>query len=318
MSRGFDHRPVMLNEVLEVFDAVPPGAIIDATLGGGGHAAALLERRDDIVVVGIDRDPRAIAAATERLAPFGRRATVQRGRFDGIGSIADALRREGVAISGVLFDLGVSSPQLDEAHRGFSFSHDGPLDMRMDPDSSTTADQIVNNAPEEELVALLAESGEERFARRIVRAIVASRPIVSTWELADVVAAAVPPGARRRGHPARRVFQAIRIAVNDELEQLPGALDSAIDALRPQGRIVVIAYHSGEDRIAKNRLRNGATGGCVCPPNLPCVCGATPTLHLLNRGAKKPTAEEIAENPRAEAARFRAAERLGVAQTVRR
>jgi 16S rRNA (cytosine1402-N4)-methyltransferase len=205
----------------------------------------------------------------------------------------------------------VSSPQLDEPTRGFSFHHDGPLDMRMDPDAPVTAAGLVNSASEAELATLIAESGEERFARRIAAAIVRARPLSTTQELADVVADAVPVAARRRGHPARRVFQGIRIAVNEELDQLPVAIDAAIDALAPGGRIVVLAYHSGEDRIVKERLRFAATGGCVCPPGLPCVCGARPTVRLLNRGAKKPTAAEIAANPRAESARFRAAERLG-------
>ena len=310
MSQDFRHEPVMVDEVLAIFDAVPAGTVIDATLGGGGHSEAILERRRDLAVVGIDRDPVAVAAATARLARFGSRVDIRRARFDAIGAVASGLAASGTTISGVLFDLGVSSPQLDRADRGFSFSHDGPLDMRMDPADPLSAAELVNGASEAELAELLTDNGEERFARRIARRIVEARPIVSTAALAEIVASAVPPGARRRGHPARRVFQAIRIAVNDELEQLPGALDDAIGALVPGGRIVVLAYHSGEDSIVKDRLRRAATGGCTCPPQLPCVCGARPLVRLL-RGAKKPSLDEIARNPRAEAARLRAAERLG-------
>ena len=311
MSREFRHEPVMLAEVLELFDAVPIGTVVDATLGGGGHAAALLERRPEMAVVGLDQDPVAIAAASTRLSSFGERVSIRRARFDTIRAILDELIRDGVTVSGVLFDLGVSSPQLDEGDRGFSFSHDGPLDMRMDPDSPTSAADLVNGASESELVELLKESGEDRLARRIVRAMIAARPITSTSALAEIVSGAVPAAARRRGHPARRVFQAIRIEVNDELAQLPIAFDAAIDGLAPGGRLVVLSYHSGEDRIAKERLRFASTGGCVCPPQLPCVCGAVPTVRLLNRGARKPTTEEVDRNPRSEAARLRAAERLG-------
>jgi 16S rRNA (cytosine1402-N4)-methyltransferase len=310
MSQAFRHDPVMVDEILAIFDAVPPGSVIDATLGGGGHSEALLTRRPDLAVVGIDRDPVAIAAASARLAHFGNRVEVRRARFDAIGTIASQLTAAGVTISGVLFDLGVSSPQLDEADRGFSFSHDGPLDMRMDPSDPFSAAEIVNRASEAELVELLVGNGEERFARRIAQHIVAARPIMSTGALAEIVARAVPAAARRRGHPARRVFQAIRIAVNDELGQLPGALDAAIDALVPGGRIAILAYHSGEDSIVKAQLRAAATGGCTCPPHLPCVCGAQPLVRLV-RTAKKPSNAEIARNPRAEAARLRAAERLG-------
>ncbi|HWD24743.1 MAG TPA: 16S rRNA (cytosine(1402)-N(4))-methyltransferase RsmH [Acidimicrobiales bacterium] len=310
MNREFRHDPVMLAEVVSTFDVVPAGTIIDATLGGGGHAAALLDRRPDIALVGIDRDRTAIDAASEQLARFGERFEVRRSRFDAMGAIASDIRARGRSISGVLFDLGVSSPQLDESERGFSFHHDGPLDMRMDPDSPLTAADIVNGSSEDELIDLLRESGEERLASRIVRAIVSARPISTTARLAEVVADAVPAASRRRGHPARRVFQGLRIAVNDELAQLPQSIDAAIDALVPHGRIVILSYHSGEDKIAKDRLRVAATGGCVCPPRLPCVCGATPTVRLI-RGTKMPSAAEIARNPRAEAARFRAAEKLG-------
>jgi 16S rRNA (cytosine1402-N4)-methyltransferase len=309
MSRAFHHDPVMLAEVLDAFDAVPVGTVIDATLGGGGHAEAILERRPDLGLLGIDRDPAALAAAKVRLARFGDRVEIRRSRFDAIAAIAAELANSATPVSAVLFDLGVSSTQLDDAHRGFSFHHDGPLDKRMDPESAMTAAQLVNEASEGELIELFRESGEERLAPRIVRAIVAARPITTTAALADSVASAVPAAARRRGHPARRVFQALRIAVNDELAQLPGSIDDAIAALTTAGRIVVLSYHSGEDKIVKDRLRFASTGGCICPPRLPCVCGATATVRLL-RGVKLPSSEEVTRNPRAEAARFRAAEKL--------
>jgi 16S rRNA (cytosine1402-N4)-methyltransferase len=309
MSRTFRHEPVMLAEVLASFDPIPTGTVIDATVGGGGHTEALLEHRGDLSVVGIDRDPAALDAAAERLARFGRRFAMRRARFDAIDEIASELVRGGVTITGVLFDLGVSSPQLDEADRGFSYHSDGPLDMRMDPEAPLSAADLINDASEAELVALFRDHGEERFAPRIVRAIVAARPVNTTGELAALVSRSVPAAARRKGHPARRVFQAVRVAVNEEIDQLPGAIDSAIDALAPGGRIAVLSYHSGEDRIVKERLRLAETGGCVCPPRLPCVCGAVRTVSLV-RAPKRPSPAEIARNPRAEAARFRVAEKL--------
>ncbi len=210
----------------------------------------------------------------------------------------------------VFFDLGVSSHQLDVAARGFSYREPGPLDMRMDPGQPMTAAELVNSASEAELASLFAESGEDRFARRIARFIVERRPLHTTSELAEAVAAAVPVAARRRGHPARRVFQALRIAVNEELGQLGDALDDAIDLLVPGGRCVVLAYHSGEDRLVKARFVHAATGGCTCPPGLPCSCGAVASVRLLTRGARKASAAEVAANPRAESARLRAVERL--------
>jgi 16S rRNA (cytosine1402-N4)-methyltransferase len=214
-------------------------------------------------------------------------------------------------VSGVLFDLGVSSPQLDRAERGFSYRADGPLDMRMDRSQARTAADVVNGEDEATLARLVAASGEARFARRIARRIVESRPITTTGQLAEVVRLAIPAAARRHGgHPARRVFQAVRLAVNDELEVLGPAVDAAIAQLAPGGRCVVLAYHSGEDRIVKERFHAAATGGCVCPPGLPCVCGAAPVVRLLNRGARKPSPGEAASNRRAESARLRACERL--------
>jgi 16S rRNA (cytosine1402-N4)-methyltransferase len=310
--KAFDHRPVMLGEILEILVAAPPGVVLDATVGGAGHAKALLARAPHLSVVALDRDPDAVEAAAAALAPFGERARVARGRFDSIASLLDSLGVE--ALSGALFDLGVSSPQLDRPERGFSYRAAGPLDMRMDPAQELTASDVVNGWAPAELAELFREHGEARFAGRIARAVVAARPVSSTTELAEVVKAAIPAAARRRGgHPARRVFQAVRVAVNDELSQLPVALDAALDRLAPGGRAVVVSYHSGEDRLVKERFRLAATGGCVCPPGLPCACGARPTVRLLTRGARKPAAAEVAANHRAESARLRAVEALGEA-----
>jgi 16S rRNA (cytosine1402-N4)-methyltransferase len=314
MSRAgdaFAHRPVMVEEVVGLLAPVPAGVVLDATVGGGGHAAAILAAHPHLSVVGLDQDPAAVAAASARLAPFGSRARLVRSRFDRIDQVLADL---GVTtLSGALFDLGVSSPQLDQAGRGFSYRAEGPLDMRMDPDSARTAAEVVNTSTESELAALLAANGEGRFARRIARAMVAARPITTTTQLAAVVRVAIPAAARRQGgHPARRAFQAVRIAVNEELAVLPAALDTALGLLVPGGRALVLAYHSGEDRIVKATFRRAETGGCVCPPGMPCVCGAQPSVRLVRRGALKPSAEELAANRRAESARLRVAERLSL------
>jgi 16S rRNA (cytosine1402-N4)-methyltransferase len=307
-QEAFRHRPVMVTEVTELLGPVPPGPVLDATVGAGGHARALLEAHAHIEVVGLDRDADALAAAAAVLRPLGDRVVLRQARFDHMTMICQELGHR--QVSGVLFDLGVSSPQLDRAERGFSYGADGPLDMRMDRGQDVTAADVVNTYGEEELARVLATFGDERFARRIARAIVAARPLSRTSELADVVRAAIPAPARRRGgHPARRTFQAIRIEVNRELEILPGALDQAVDLLGPGGRCVVLAYHSGEDRIVKQRFAEAASGGCLCPPGLPCVCGAQPQVRLLRRGAR-PSAAEVEANPRSESARLRAVEKL--------
>jgi 16S rRNA (cytosine1402-N4)-methyltransferase len=299
----------MLAEVIEIFSAVPDGLVLDATVGGGGHARALLSTFPDLQLIGLDQDADAVAAAGDALSPFGARATVVRGRFDRIDEILDGL---GVGeLTGALFDLGVSSFQLDTPERGFSYRFDAPLDMRMDRSQPLTAAGLVNDSTEEQLTRLFRLHGETRFAPRIAAAVVAARPVLTTRQLADVVSAAVPAAARRRGHPAKRVFQAVRAAVNSELEILPATISSVIGRLSPGGRIVVISYHSGEDRAVKDRLLFEATGGCMCPPGLPCVCGAVARARLLNRGARMPSAGEVAANPRAESARLRAAEALG-------
>lgn len=307
---GFRHAPVMVDEVVGLFAPVPQGWVIDATVGGGGHAGALLAAHSQLRVLGLDQDPAALAAAAERLAPFGERVRLVRARFDRLADVVDAEAVEPVV--GVLFDLGVSSPQLDHAERGFSYRHPGPLDMRMDPAGALTADDIVNQWSADALADLLRRNSDERHARRIAAAIVAHRPLHSTTELAEVVRTAIPAATRRRGgHPAKRTFQALRIAVNAELDVLGPSLDEAIEALRPAGRIAVLSYHSGEDRIVKDRLRHAATGGCTCPAELPCACGARPVLRLLRSGGWTPSSEEVAANPRAGSARLRAGEKLG-------
>ncbi|MFN8039260.1 MAG: 16S rRNA (cytosine(1402)-N(4))-methyltransferase RsmH [Acidimicrobiales bacterium] len=308
-STSFTHDPVMIEEVGGLLGEVPPGIVVDATVGGGGHAEALLDARPDVSVLGVDQDAEALAAAAARLERFGARVTLRRARFDHLGEVVREQGHDEVA--GVLFDLGVSSPQLDRAERGFSYRSAGPLDMRMDPDAPRTADDVVNRYPEAELARVLRRYGDERYAGRIAAAVVAARPVHDTLELAGIVRDAIPAPARRRGgHPATRSFQAIRIEVNAELEILAGSIDGAIDLLMPAGRIAVLAYHSGEDRIVKDRLRQAATGGCTCPPGLPCTCGAVPTVRLLKRGAWKPSTDEVAANPRAGSARLRAAEKL--------
>jgi 16S rRNA (cytosine1402-N4)-methyltransferase len=305
----FRHAPVLLERVLDLFAPVPPGWVVDATVGGAGHAVAILERHPHLRVLGLDQDADALAAATERLAPFGDRAALAHVRFDALGH---AVQQMGTTpVTGALFDLGVSSPQLDRAERGFSYRHDAPLDMRMDQGRDRTAADVVNDTDERELAAILRTYGDERFASRIARAIVAARPVTTTVELAELVRDAIPAAARRTGgHPAKRTFQAIRIAVNEELDVLPDALDQAIEALAPGGRCVVLSYHSGEDRIAKARLRHGATGGWKGPAHLPPPDHARPTLRLLKAGAWTADDAEQASNPRAASVRLRAAEKL--------
>jgi 16S rRNA (cytosine1402-N4)-methyltransferase len=309
MSRGFEHRPAMVGEVVSLFAPVPSGVIVDATVGGGGHALAILDAHPHLTVLGIDRDPAAVAAASAALRAYGDRAVVRLARFDRLREVVEDTAL--APVTGVLFDLGVSSAQFDEGVRGFSYRHDAPLDMRMDPADHRTAADVVNTLPETELARLLAANGEGRFARRIAAAIVAARPLSTTGQLADVVRDAIPAPARRRGgHPAKRVFQAVRIEVNAELEVLERGLESAIDVLAPGGRCVVLSYHSGEDRLVKEHFAEAVTGGCTCPPALPCVCGARPRGRLIGRGVRRPSAAEAAANPRAASARLRALERL--------
>ncbi len=305
----YTHLPVMVGEVVNLLLSVPPGVLLDATIGGAGHSRAVLDAAPHLSLVGLDQDPDAIAASRAALVSYGPRARVERARFDRLAEVLDAVGVTG--LSGAIFDLGVSSPQLDRVDRGFSYRGEAPLDMRMDPDRPGSAADVVNGWSGPELVRLFQANGEGRFAGRIARAILAARPITTTTQFAETVRDAIPAATRRTGgHPARRVFQAIRVAVNEELEVLPGALDAAIERLVPGGRCVVLAYHSGEDRIVKERFRLAASGGCECPPGLPCVCGAEPTVRLLNRGARRPSPEEVAANRRAESARLRAVERV--------
>jgi len=307
-TSDFDHAPVMVDEITAIFASVPPGTIVDATLGGGGHAAALLDSRDDLDVIGIDQDVDALDAAADHLSQYGNRVRTSRRRFDQLdAALAD---HDVVAISGALFDLGVSSPQLDRGDRGFSYRHDGPLDMRMDADQPWSADDVVNGYSESEVARIIKRYGDERFASRIARAICAARPIQTTTELAAIVTSAIPAAARRTGgHPAKRTFQAIRIEVNDELGVLPDALDQAVQATRPGGRIAVLSYHSGEDRIVKDRFAVAA-GACDCPDDLPCVCGAIQTIRLVRGIAKRASDVERKQNRRAVSARLRVVERI--------
>ena len=305
----FAHAPVLVDLVVDLFGPVPPGVVVDATVGGGGHAAALLDAHPHLSIVGLDQDPTAVAAARSRLARFGDRAVVVRARFDALADTLHELGHE--SASGTLFDLGVSSPQLDRPERGFSYREDGPLDMRMDPDRGRSAHDLVNEADVAELARVLQRYGDERFSLRVARAIVAARPIDGTARLAEVVRDAIPAATRRTGgHPARRTFQALRIAVNDELEILPGAVDAAVDVLAPGGRCVALAYHSGEDRIVKSRFRHAETGGWTGPAHLPPPPSIHPTVTLLRRGAWKASSAEVAANPRSEAVRARAVEKL--------
>ncbi len=304
-SAPFHHEPVMCDEICALFDDAPPGTILDATLGGAGHAHALLSRRADLSVVGIDRDPAARRAAAQRLNEFGDRFHIIAGRFGDLRQlVADHLPN--VAFAGVLFDFGVSSPQLDRSERGFSFRHDGPLDMRMNPDDELTAADIVNTWTHGELARLLKTGADERFASRIAERIIAARPFSRTTELADVVVEAIPAATRRTGgHPAKRTFQALRIAVNSELEQIPTAIDASIDLLAPDGRGAILSYHSGEDRLTKQALTAAETGGCTCPPRLPCACGADRRIRALMPRLRRPGNEELLHNPRSASARLR-------------
>jgi 16S rRNA (cytosine1402-N4)-methyltransferase len=303
MVQPFEHIPVLRDEVVSAFAPVPPGVVVDATVGGGGHSAALLAAYNGLHIIGLDRDLLALAAAAVKLAPYGERVTLVHAPFSALGDVTSG------PLSGVLFDLGVSSPQLDHADRGFSFRADAAIDMRMDQSTGRTAAQLVNELPEAALAALFRENGEGKLSGRIARAVVTARPLTSTAQLAEVVAGAVPAAVRRKGNPATRVFQALRIAVNDELGQLEQALPVALERLSVGGRCVVISYHSGEDRLTKQVFSRAITGGCTCPPNLPCVCGAVAHHRLVFRGARRPTPEENAVNRRAASARLRVIER---------
>lgn len=314
-SQAVRHVPVLAQRCVELLApaVAAGGTIVDATLGMGGHSALLLERLPLVRVVGIDRDPQAIALATARLAPFGDRFTAVHATYDEIGEIA----AEYGGLHGVLMDLGVSSLQLDEEDRGFSYAKDAPLDMRMDTTSGRGAAELLATATEEELRGILWRFGEERFAPRIAREIVRRRttePLLRTAQLVDIVRSSIPAAARRQGgNPAKRTFQALRIAVNRELEILARAIPAALDALLPGGRIVVMSYQSLEDRIVKQEFVRRATSSA--PPDMPVELESQrPTLSLLTRGAERADAAEIATNPRAASVRLRAAQSIRRAQ----
>lgn len=312
------HTPVLLDRCVELLAAGADGPYLDCTLGAAGHATAVLRARADRFgsahLIGIDRDPRAHALAADALDELGSELggavtyELYEARFDALGEVLDAAGVETVAA--ILLDLGISSMHIDEAERGFSYRQEGPLDMRMGPDAPRTAAEVVNEYDHGELARVLRVLGEERFAGRIASAVVAARPIHTTTELAEIVRDAIPAATRRTGgHPATRTFQALRIEVNGELEALERALPIAIERLVPDGVIVVLAYHSLEDRLVKRAFTDAARG-CVCPPDLPvCACGRVPLVDLLVRRPERASDEEVAKNPRASAVRLRAARR---------
>jgi 16S rRNA (cytosine1402-N4)-methyltransferase len=301
------HEPVLLNEVLTFLrPSRDDGTLVDATVGLGGHAEALLERYSDVRLVAIDRDPAAIRNAGERLGRFGSRVTLARGRHE---TLIDILKQSNIElVSGLLADLGVSSMQLDDASRGFSFRHDAPLDMRMGPDSRSAAD-LVNSLDEEELARILRDYGEEPQARRIARAIVEGRPVETTGRLSDLVRS-VKKSRPRDIDPSTLTFQALRIAANEELVGLDRFIDDAVSVLEPAARIAVISFHSLEDRIVKRALRR-LEGECTCPPGLPvCGCGKTEVVRILTGRPVTASEDEVNRNPRSRSAKLRVAEKL--------
>ena len=311
-EKDYGHVPVLLHECLDALAIRPEGIYVDGTLGRAGHSLEIVKRLTTGRLIGIDRDETAIAAAQERLADYADRVTLVHSNFDRIGDILAELHIDGA--DGMLFDLGVSSPQLDDAERGFSYMHDAPLDMRMDRSAYLTARQVVNDWSYEELRRILFEYGEERYAPAIARRIVQTReqrPIETTLELVEIIKSAMPPAAlREKQHPAKRSFQAIRIAVNGELDALPPMLEAATEHLKPGGRLAVISFHSLEDRIIKKTMQELATG-CTCPPEFPvCVCGKKPKLRLVSRKPIVSGEEELAHNPRARSAKLRVAEKV--------
>ena len=309
---GAPHRPVLLKETLKFLVPERGGLFVDCTVGLGGHSEAILKSSSDTRVLGMDLDPAALAYSRQRLATFGDRFRAHHANFR---ELADVLSRAGERDpNGILVDLGVSSLQFDSPERGFSFRFDAPLDMRMDPTSGATAADLLQQLPESEIARIIFEFGEERHSRRIARRIVERReqgkPVTTTRELADLVATAVGGGKRQQIHPATRSFQALRIAVNNELEGLGSFVESAVDLLTPDGRFVGISFHSLEDRILKQELRR-LSGHCQCPPRLPvCSCGARKVVEILTRRPVAPSAREVEENPRARSAKLRACRKL--------
>ena len=306
------HISVLLDECIENLNIKPDGIYLDGTLGMGGHSYEIASRLTKGRLICIDRDETAIERAGRRLAPFGDKVTLVHGNFSDAASILDSLGIAGA--DGMLFDLGVSSPQLDEAERGFSYMVQAPLDMRMDQGGALTAYEVVNTWDENRLNRILWDYGEERYARRITGAILshrAEKPIETTQELVDIIRSAMPAAAlREKQHPAKRTFQAIRIAVNDELSAIASMMETAPDKLNPGGRLCVISFHSLEDRIVKSGIQ-AREHGCTCPREAPvCTCGFKQTLRSVSRKPILPTEEEIARNPRARSAKLRVAERV--------
>ena len=308
----FSHYSVLLNECMEGLDIKPDGIYVDGTAGGAGHSSEIAKRLNDGQLIAIDQDETAVAVATQRLNALGKNTTVVRSNFSEIAGVCDNLGID--KIDGVLLDLGVSSYQLDTAERGFSYSADAPLDMRMDNRRSLSAYDVVNTYSYEQLKKILFDYGEERFSPAIASAIIKRReqsPIKTTGELSDIIKYAIPPAAREGGHhPAKRSFQAIRIEVNSELDVIEPAIKAAVAKLNKGGRIAIITFHSLEDRIVKQAFASLASG-CTCPKDFPvCVCGNKPKVKLVNRKPILPSKEELEENPRSRSAKLRVAEKL--------
>lgn len=309
----FSHVSVLLAEAIDALAIDPRGTYVDCTAGGGGHSFEIASRLDGGRLISIDRDSDAVGVVTERLAKFGDSVTVVRRNYGDVASVLDEL---GITeINGILWDLGVSSYQLDEAERGFSYMADAPLDMRMDRSAALSAYDVVNSYPELELCRVIYEYGEEKFAGRIARRIVERReekPIETTLELSGIIENAIPEKNRRteHKHPAKRTFQAIRIEVNGELSSIAPSIEAGIERLVPGGRAAVITFHSLEDRIVKNTFADAAKG-CICPPDFPvCVCGIKPKVRLVSKKPILPSEEELRVNPRARSAKLRVAEKL--------
>ena len=310
--KAFSHISVLLEECLDGLAIKPDGVYVDGTLGGAGHSSQIAKRLTTGRLIGIDRDPIALQAAGERLKPYQDRVTLVHSNFSEMAQVVRNLGLSGV--DGILLDLGVSSPQLDDAERGFSYMADAPLDMRMDGQDALSAYTVVNGWSESELKRILFAYGEERYAPRIASAICrrrAEKPIATTLELVDVIRSAMPAQAlREKQHPAKRSFQAIRIAVNDELTAVEKAMEKAIQLLNPGGRLAVITFHSLEDRIVKIAM-NDAAKGCICPPGFPvCVCGRKPQVKLISRKPIVASDEELEANPRSRSAKLRICEKL--------
>ncbi len=308
----FHHISVLLNECIDGLNIKPDGIYVDGTLGGAGHSSQIAARLTTGRLIGIDRDPVALRAAGERLAPYADRVTLVHSNFSEIANVLDDLGIE--AVDGILLDLGVSSPQLDDGSRGFSYMTDAPLDMRMNNGDPVTAETIVNSWSYEELRRILFDYGEERYAPRIADAICRRReiePIKTTLELVDIIRSAMPAAAlREKQHPAKRSFQAIRIAVNDELGAVRKVMEASVPRLAPGGRLAIITFHSLEDRIVKNGMADAAKG-CTCPPSFPvCVCGKKPQVKLITRKPITASDEELEMNPRSRSAKLRVCERL--------